>query len=129
MTSPIKPPGGGPPKIPAAEDAARGADGANRSESKAEAFQAAVESQSVDGPRGASNSTASSAVGEVANELRSGAIDAATAVDRLVAQTLSSPMAAGLDDAGRAALEVHLRESLADDPNIAGLVRDLERAG
>ena len=127
MTSPIKPPGG-PPKIPAAEDAARGAEGANRSESKAEAFQAAVEAQSTQGARGASEATASGAATKVANDLRSGAIDAATAVDQLVAEALSSPMAAGLDDAGRAALEVHLRESLADDPNLAGLVRDLERA-
>ncbi len=50
--------------------------------------------------------------------------DAAAVIDRLVAEQLAGPMAAGLDAAGRQALEAHLRATLEDDPGFRALVED-----
>jgi len=118
MTSPIKPPGGKPPIDPAAA-----ADGPKEgSADKAEGFREALgatetgdaSATAVDGP-----------TADVVADLRAGRIDAQTAVDRLVAQALESPMARLLDDAGRVQLEEHIRTTLAEDPNLAALVKDL----
>lgn len=64
----------------------------------------------------------------VVADLRAGAIDLPAAVDRLVAQTLSGPEAQLLNDAGRRALEEHLRSALRDDPALQAAIRDLGRA-
>lgn len=125
MTSPIKPPGGGPPSgidptDPASKGAAKGPAGAEGAE-RAEAFQEALASQ-----QGGQAESVQEA-GSIGADLEAGRIDAATAIDRLVAEALSGPMASTLDAAGRAELEAHLRASLEDDPNLAAMVRDLER--
>lgn len=124
MTGPIKPPGAPGASIPtpaAAEvgtagQVGKGAPGAFQETLATDAAQTATPT-----------SSASGVAASVAADLRSGSIDASQAVDRLVAEALQSPMASSLNDAGRQALEVHLRESLADDPSLAGLVSDLDR--
>lgn len=124
MTGPIKPPGAPSASIPTpaaaevgkAEQVGKGAPGAFQETLAADAAQAAT-----------STSSASGVTASVAADLRSGTIDSSQAVDRLVAEALESPMASSLNDAGRQALEVHLRESLTDDPSLASLVSDLDR--
>lgn len=118
MTSPIKPPGGSTPPL-APNQATQGPDS-----KAAEGFREALE---VDGPSKTSAAQGPSGVDAVVAELRAGRIDAAEAVERLVAEALEGPMASMLDAAGRSQLEAHLRETLADDPNLQALVRDLER--
>jgi hypothetical protein len=68
------------------------------------------------------------AVSQTATDLKSGAIDAAAALERVIAAALSAPEAQLLDEGGRAQLEAHLRATLEDDPALVQLVRDLERA-
>ena len=124
MTGPIKPPGTPSVSIPTAADAigkagqvGKGAPGA---------FQETLATD-AEASRAVSTTSASGVTASVAADLRSGAIGSSEAVDRLVAEALESPMAASLNDAGRQALEVHLRESLAEDPSLASLVSDLDR--
>ncbi len=119
MTGPIKPPGA--PKV-GGVDLPDGAEG-TRSRETAEAFQASLDAAA--GPQSAEATTGPNA--EIASALNTGSLDAAGAVDRLVAEALNSPMASSLNEEGRQALEAHLRQSLADDPSIAALVSDLER--
>lgn len=66
-------------------------------------------------------------VSRLAEELEAGRISVTQAVDTLVERALSSTMAAGLTPAGRAELEAHLRQSIAEDPSLQGIVRDLSR--
>lgn len=121
MTSSIKPPGSGGPKPIDPVGASKDAERSDRT--RAERFE-----EALDASRAPSTTTASSVgpVAGVAADLQAGRIDGATAIDRLVADVLNGPMAAGLDARARAALEAHLRASLEDDPNLAALVRDLE---
>ena len=125
MTGPIKPPGapGATTPTPAEEVGKAGQVG----KGEPGAFQETLAADAA-GATGASKTSAASSVStSVAADLRSGAINASEAVDRLVAEALQSPMASSLNDAGRQALEVHLRESLADDPSLSSLVSDLDR--
>lgn len=120
MTSPIKPPGGGPPKVPGADaqpdpTKAKGAGGSR------EAFEAAL-----DGVDRGRDAQAAAPVDAVVADLRAGRIDAAAAVDKMVQEALSAPGVASLDAAARAELEAHIRHTLEDDPNLAALVRDLD---
>lgn len=137
MSSPIKPPGNGPRPIDpvgASTDAGR-----TRAE-RSEGFDRALEtSQASNSQAPATHPAAATAAADargaedvagvvgVVADLRAGRIDGAAAVERLVAEALSGPMAAGLTPDGRVALEAHLRASLEDDPNLAALVRDLDR--
>ncbi|MEO0324860.1 MAG: hypothetical protein AAF447_17995 [Myxococcota bacterium] len=107
MTSPIKPPGG--PKAPDAPSTGA-AEGPGRS---GDAFADALEASRA--------GTANDAVASVPPALGA---DAAAVVDRLVAEQLEGPLAAGLDAAGRKALEAHLRATLEDDPGFRALVED-----
>lgn len=125
MTGPIKPPGAPRVSIPTPADevgksasVGKGAPGA---------FQETLATDAVSAPQASEAQAASGVSASIAAELRSGSIGATEAVDRLVAEALKSPMASSLNDAGRQALEVHLRESLADDPSLAALVSDLDR--
>ena len=118
MTSPIKPPGGSVPPL-APSNATQGVD-----PKAAESFREALEvgetpkTVATEGPSG---------VEAVVADLRADRIDAAEAVERLITEALQGPMASMLDSAGRSELEAHLRETLADDPNLQALVGDLER--
>jgi hypothetical protein len=126
MSSPIKPPGGKPAGGVSPEDVA-GTGSAKGPGKAAEAFRDALE-----GARGADASTAAGAadpVRAVAADLAAGRIDAATAVDRLVARALESGGARGLPPVRRAELEALLRASLAEDPTLVSLTKDLERGG
>ena len=121
MTGPIKPPGS--PKTPGISPTdGPTADKAGRSQENAEAFQAALSTNESS----ASSATAASPVESITSELEAGRIDGTEAVERLIATALEGPMAAQLDEAGRAALEEHLRSTLADDPNLAAMVADLD---
>lgn len=118
MTSPIKPPGGKPPVDPAAAtDAAK-----EGSADKAEAFREAMGAAETPAASGAE---ATSATADIVADLQAGRIDAQTAVDRLVARALDGPMAQMLDEVGRAQLEEHIRTTLAEDPNLAALMKDI----
>jgi len=118
MASPIKPPGGKPPIDPAAStDAAKGG-----SADKAEAFREAMGAADTSSASGAE---ATSATADIVADLQAGRIDAQTAVDRLVARALESPMAQMLDEAARAQLEEHIRTTLIEDPNLAALTKDM----
>lgn len=128
MTGPIKPPGapGASIPTPAADEVGKAGQVGQVGKGEPGAFQ---ETLAADAARAAqvSGANASSVSASVAADLRSGSIDASQAVDRLVSEALESPMASSLNDAGRQALEVHLRESLTDDPSLASLVSDLDR--
>jgi hypothetical protein len=121
MSSSIKPPGSGGPKPIDPVGASKDAERSDRA--RAERFEEALEASRTPSTTAASST---SPVAGVAADLQAGRIDGATAIDRLVADVLNGPMAAGLDARARAALETHLRASLEDDPNLAALVRDLE---
>ncbi|MFT5355937.1 MAG: hypothetical protein ACI9KE_003158 [Polyangiales bacterium] len=125
MTGPIKPPGAPGASIPTpAADAVGKAGQVGKGEPGA--FQETLATDAAQAAQ-VSGANASSVSASVAADLRSGSIDASQAVDRLVSEALESPMASSLNDAGRQALEVHLRESLTDDPSLASLVSDLDR--
>lgn len=119
MTSPIKPPGSRPPSA----DAPRPEAGPGE-RVRGERFDEVLGQGEA---ASAERAEQTALPGEVARELAEGRLDPAAAVERLLADILNGPMAAGLDDRGRAALEEHLRATLEDDPNLAALVRDLER--
>lgn len=72
--------------------------------------------------------TANTSASSAAEGARSVALSPHDAVNTLVAEALASPQARLLDPPARAALEQHLRATLADDPNLQQLVKDLERA-
>lgn len=118
MTSPIKPPGGAPPSrgIPSP-------DATNpkvASESQEVSFQETLGASDAKG-------TAEVTTDALLADVKAGRIDANAAVERLVAEALEGPLAAGLTPAGKADLEAHLRDALQHDPNLAAMVRDLER--
>lgn len=122
MTGPVKPPVGPAGSVPTPSVEARTPAGTD--------FRA-----QLDASREASASVASARPVAKAGELdslvtamREGRIDAAQAVETLVARALDSETARGLSPSARAALEQHLRTTLADDPAMSQLVRDLERA-
>ncbi len=121
MTSPIKPPGGGPPKVPGA-DARPESTKAQRSDESRQAFEAALDQTAP-----SAEAQKAGSVDGVVEDLRAGRIDGAAAVDRLVQEALSAPGVAQLDAAARAELEAHIRHTLEDDPNLAALVRDLDQ--
>lgn len=125
MTGPIKPPG-----APGASIPTPGADEVGKAGQVGKGEPGAFQETLATDAAQTADVSAPSATGvsaSVAADLRSGAIDASQALDRLVADALQSPMASSLNDAGRQALEVHLRESLADDPSLKSLVSDLDR--
>lgn len=120
MTSPIKPPGGGPPKVPGA-DAQPDPSKAKGAEGSREAFEAAL-----DGADRGQDAQAAAPTDAVVADLRAGRTDAAAAVEAMVQEALSAPGVAQLDAAARAELEAHIRHTLEDDPHLAALVRDLD---
>jgi hypothetical protein len=121
MTSSIKPPGSGPKPV---EPVGASNDADRTERTRSERFDEALEAAQTPSTTPAQST---GAVSDVVADLQAGRIDGPTAVERLVTDVLNGPMAAGLDAQGRAALEAHLRASLEDDPNLAALVRDLER--
>ncbi len=117
MTSAIKPPGsGGKPPIDPKADVAK-SDEATSAE-----FRGALETSDTSGTTATAPPTG---VEGIIADLQAGRIDASTAIDRIVADAMNGPDAATLDAVGREELERHLRTALAEDPNIAGLARDL----
>ena len=120
MSSPIKPPGG--PTGPNAPDELEAPSKTNEA---SEAFQKTLDRTSATDDAAAAG--ASDPVVEVARDIRAGRIDVSTAIDRLVEQAMSSRMVESLTPAGRVELEAHLRRTLAEDPTLVSLARDLER--
>lgn len=127
MSAPIQPPGGGsgPPDGVGGPEGPGEADSPVRSDGTGADALDAPQPTEAPGPTDAGE--ASGAVQEVAAELRAGRLDPADAVERLVQRALASPEAAALSPALRIELETHLRTTLADDPTLAALTRDLER--
>ena len=122
MTSPIKPPGGGPPKVgPAAGVDKAGAPDAAKGPK--ESFGATLDKVSgAEAPQGAAKVDG---VQGIVADLKAGKIDPAAAVEQLISRAMESPAAQRLNEAGRAALEAHLRETLQDDPALQSLVDEL----
>ncbi|MFW6052078.1 MAG: hypothetical protein ACODAU_12950, partial [Myxococcota bacterium] len=75
----------------------------------------------------AAGARAADAVRELGAALRAGEIAPAEALDRLVQRALEAPEAQALSPVLRSELEAHLRRTLAQDPTLAALARDLER--
>ena len=88
------------------------------------AFRAAVDGARSGGVEGAHRSE----IAAIATEVRSGALDARAAVERLVQRALASGTAATLGPAQRERLAEMLRAQLAEDPTLQALQRDLERS-
>lgn len=63
----------------------------------------------------------------ISEDLRAGRIDSRQAIDRLVERALSAGPAAVLPPARRAELEALLRSTLAEDPTLASMQRELAR--
>lgn len=122
MTSSIKPPGGPPPGAPTPDEIS----GANKpagAQGAKESFKSTLDAAA--GPNPTQEATAAGGVHSIAADLKAGTIDAATAVDRLVARTMNGPAAQALNEVGRAALESRLRAILAEDPALKQMVSDL----
>lgn len=126
MTSPIKPPGG--PSGSPSPDGVGGPGRAGQPKETSEAFRQTLDRTSgpEEAPR-AAGASAADPVAQVAADLRAGRIDVDTALDRLVERAMSSRAVEALPPARRSELEAHLRRSLADDPTLVALTRDLER--
>ncbi|AKF10670.1 hypothetical protein DB32_007819 [Sandaracinus amylolyticus] len=100
--------------------AATGAEGAS------DAFRAELEKAGATGGPSAASGARTDALKALAEEVRSGRIDASQAIDRLVERALGG-MAASLPPARRAELEAMLRAALEEDPTLAAMQRDLAR--
>lgn len=130
MSSPIKPPGK-PPGTPPPD--VGGADATSRTKGPSEAFRDAL--AGAEGPEQANAVTAkqgaqgADALKSISEDLRAGRIDAAGAVDRLVARALDAVDVRALPPTKRAELEAFLRNALRDDPTLGGLVSGLEPNG
>jgi hypothetical protein len=129
MSTPIKGPGGAAPGAGLPE--AEGPSG-TKTEGTSESFRDALDKTGEPGQASASRTEASQVpaadpVTNVAADLRAGRIDVATALDRIVARAMESGPASTLPPAQRRELEAFLRQSLADDPSLLALTKDLER--
>lgn len=133
MSSPVKPPGtpgtGGveAPEVaaPNAEQAAKGVDRA-----ASEAFASSMQRASELPAKGDVSTTDRAALlRSLAEQIRSGSIDAATAVDRLVQRSMGGAMVSALPAAQRARLEEMLRTLVANDPTLQAMQKDLSRGG
>ncbi len=121
MTGPVKPPVGPAGSVPIPPFEARTPVGAE--------FRAQLDATDASAP--AASARPAAQAGELEGlvaSMREGRVDTAQAVEALVARALESKTASGLSPSARVALEQHLRTMLADDPSVAQLVRDLERA-
>lgn len=132
MSSPIKPPGG--PAGPPSPDEVGGSDRAGGAKETSEAFRQALDEASgaqepteATEATGAARTGATDGVAQIAEELRAGQLDVEAAIDRLVERAMASGTAEALPPPKRAELEAFLRRSLADDPTLVALTRDLER--
>lgn len=127
MSSAIKPPGtGGPPAAGLAPEVGGASStdrGAFRAELEAPAAEAARDVRSGE----AAPSARADALRALADEVRSGRLDAKTAIDRLVERALGAGPAAALPPARRAELEALLRSALDEDPTLVAIQRDLTR--
>lgn len=116
MTGPIKPPGG--PKIPDVAPAKSG-------QKAASTFSAAADSSQAEAQQTAQAGEVSTAA-QIGADLEAGRISGPEAVEQMVQDLLDGPMAAQLTDEGKAALEAHLRQSLADDPSLVAMTKALD---
>lgn len=124
MTDPIKPPGGAAPPSPDEidSDVARPEGASSAFRQSLDRTSAAEQASAVDEAAGVDP------IARVAADVRLGRIDVATAIDRLVERVMSGAAARALSPPRRGELEAHLRRSLAEDPTLRSLTRDLERA-
>lgn len=123
MSTPIKPPGG-----PSAGTGASDDTDAGRVEGRPGELRELVEQAAEADVEGTTvaETTSTSRLGRIEEELAAGRIDVDEAIDRLVERALAS--ASALPPGKRAALEAQLRAALVDDPTLAALRKDLERA-
>src|SRR5687768_5886572 len=131
MSTPIKGPGGTSPGAGLPEtEGPSGTKTGGASETFREALQGAEKTAQPEGASAAAEAAqveGADPVALVAADLRAGRIDVATAVDRIVERAMASGPATALEPAARRELPDFLRQTLADDPSLQALTKDLER--
>lgn len=133
MSTPIKP-AGEPPHAPPVLDQQEGIRSGERAGGAEAGFRTVLVGAS--GRSGTAGGTMSAVAPEatgnlaqaIADDLRSGKIDGATAVERVVQKALESDMASRLSSEERSGLEAFIRRALEEDPTLRALVDDLGRA-
>lgn len=125
MTSSIKPPGS--PGIPSPAGSPADAPKSTAEASFQDAIGDVANASSLEqvGGANAAGAAAQTSPLDLAARLQRGEITAAQAVDQLVEKALASPEAQLLGEAGRAQLEQHLRDELANDPSLEAMVGEL----
>jgi hypothetical protein len=126
MSTPIKPPGS-PPTTGSPPSSAE-SPGAGRVEGRPGELDKMIEGAKEADMDGANalESAPSSRIEQLKAELAAGRIGVDEAIERIVQHALAG--AGRLPEANRAALEAQIRAALADDPTLAALRKDLERA-
>lgn len=124
--SSIKPPSGKTPGVPTASDVGR-ATRSGPAKAPSGAFRKALDEPGATSTVGAVRAEATSGVGGIAQDLRAGHINAATAVQKFVDRALAKADSAGLSPVKRTELEAVLRDAIASDPTLLELTKDLER--
>lgn len=123
MSTPIKPPGGGPPR--GIEPPKEGRPAATKAPS--DEFRKALEVERPPAAEPTARAGSTDAVRRIAEQVRAGEMDAAKAVEALVERAMSSGAAGTLAPAKRRELESLLRSAIETDPTLAAMVKDLER--
>ena len=123
MSTPIKPPGGGP--VRGVEVPKEGKDATTKAPSGD--FRKALEVDRPAAPARTNGPSDADAVRRIGEQARAGEIDGSHAVDALVERAMSSGAARSLAPAKRRELESLLRSAIESDPTLAGMVKDLER--
>ena len=125
MSTPIKPPGGGPPRGVDFDVAKQGKDATPKAAS--DEFRKTADLRRPTAPDSVRPPSVIDAVQRIAEQVRTGEIDPARAVEALVERAMSSGAARTLAPAKRRELESLLRSAIESDPTLAGMVKDLER--
>ena len=122
MNTPIKPPGSTPfTQTPEPVADAIG------TEKPAETFRDVLDEVTPAGELSHPNDAALNPVHAIADQLQTGKIDTATAIDKLVKNALEDLSISGLPPEEKLAVEKLLRAALKEDPTLVALAKDLRR--
>lgn len=119
MSTPIKPPGSAPIHPPTEL-------GDPVSEATESISGSAGQASAVDKTGSAEAAQAADPIAGIVEQLQNGELDAAAAIEKIIAQAMQNGGAHLLPPAERTKLERFLRDSLADDPALASLVKTLD---
>jgi hypothetical protein len=124
MNTPIKPPG----STPFSQSPEPVAD-VTGTEKPTETFRDVLDELAQVGEVSHARETAFDSVQAIADQLRTGEIDAPTAIDKLVENALRDLSISALPPEEKLEVEKLLRAALQDDPTLIALEKDLERQG